>query len=155
GYGFRRQYPIDKKYIADFVCLEKKLVIELDGGQHAEQIEYDNTRTKFLNQKGYEVLRFWNNDIMENIEGVLTLISEHLKKSPSLTLPPSGRGDFLVPSPACGGGLGRGLQETLAGMQLTGYFLEHSLLAPHGKKLPAARMRLQNILQELNATEIV
>lgn len=151
GYGFRRQYPVDEKYIADFACLEKNLIIELDGGQHAEQIEYDNARTKFLAEKGYEVLRFWNNDVMENIEGVLTLISEHLKKSPSLTLPPSGRGDFLVPSPACG----RGLQETLAGMQLTGYFLENWLLAPHGKKLPAARMRLQNILQELNATEIV
>ena len=152
GYGFRRQYPIDEKYIADFACLEKNLVIELDGGQHAEQIAYDNARTEFLAKKGYEVLRFWNNDVIENIEGVLTLISEHLKKSPSLTLPRKRERESSCPLSPKGGGLGMGLhKETLAGMQLTGYFLEHSLLAPHGKKLPAARTRLQNILQELNA----
>ncbi|MEQ1790381.1 MAG: endonuclease domain-containing protein, partial [Rickettsiales bacterium] len=138
NYGFRRQYPIDEKYIADFVCLEKKLIIELDGGQHTEQIKYDQQRTKYLAAKGFTVIRFWNNEIMENLDGVLTLISESLKSSPSLALPRKRERE----------------QEVLAGMQLTGYFLEYSLLAPHGKKLPAARMRLENILQELNATEV-
>ena len=133
NYGFRRQYPIDEKYIADFVCLEKKLIIELDGGQHTEQIKYDQQRTKYLTAKGFAIIRFWNNEIMENLDGVLTLISESLRSSPSLTLPRKRERE----------------QEVLAGMQLTGYFLEHWLLAPHGKKLPVARIRLENILQNI------
>ncbi len=71
GYKFKRQYPIGD-YIVDFVCKEIKLVIEIDGGQHNEpqNIEYDETRTKYLNSKGYTVLRFWNNDVDQNLEGV-------------------------------------------------------------------------------------
>ncbi len=74
GYKFRRQFPIEP-YIADFVCLELKLIIELDGGQHADQISYDNRRSLFLEQRGFKVIRFWNNDVIENIEGVLEAIS--------------------------------------------------------------------------------
>jgi very-short-patch-repair endonuclease len=70
---FRRQFPIDP-YIVDFVCLELKLIIELDGGQHADQIQYDNNRSLFLGQRGFMVLRFWNNDVIENMEGVLEAI---------------------------------------------------------------------------------
>lgn len=70
---FRRQFPVDP-YIVDFVCLELKLIIELDGGQHADQIEYDEKRSLFLGQRGFKVLRFWNNDVIENMEGVLEVI---------------------------------------------------------------------------------
>ncbi len=80
GLKFRRQYPIGN-YIADFVCKEIKLIIEIDGGQHNEtdSIEYDNKRTEFLESKGYRVLRFWNCDIDKNIEGVYQKILEAVK----------------------------------------------------------------------------
>ncbi len=76
GVKFRRQCPIDSKYIADFACLEKKIIIEIDGGQHnqEEDIKYDNRRTEYLNSLGYKVLRFWNNDIDKNINGVYTIL---------------------------------------------------------------------------------
>ncbi len=70
---FRRQFPIEP-YIADFVCLEPKLIIELDGSQHFDQAAYDNERTDFLEQRGFKVLRFWNNDVFKNTEGVLESI---------------------------------------------------------------------------------
>ncbi|ESS70643.1 hypothetical protein MGMO_120c00300 [Methyloglobulus morosus KoM1] len=73
GYKFRRQFPI-APYIADFACLELKLIIELDGGQHADQISYDNQRRLFLEQRGFKVIRFWNNDVIENTAGVLEAI---------------------------------------------------------------------------------
>lgn len=68
-------------YVVDFVSFEKRLVIELDGGQHKDEqvMEKDNERTKWLENKGYKVLRFWNNEILTNIEGVLEKISEYLK----------------------------------------------------------------------------
>ncbi len=75
GVNFRRQHAIGN-YIPDFVCIEKKLVIELDGGQHLEQQEYDEERTGNLNLLGYKVIRFWNNDVMKNMDGViLTLLN--------------------------------------------------------------------------------
>ena len=68
---FRRQYPIGD-YIVDFICHEKNLIIEVDGGQHNETKNkiYDKIRTRFLESKGFKVIRFWNNEIDENIEGV-------------------------------------------------------------------------------------
>ena len=66
GHKFRRQHEIDQ-YIVDFVCTDAMLVIELDGGQHAEQQEYDERRTQYLHAKGYRVLRFWNNDALTKI----------------------------------------------------------------------------------------
>jgi very-short-patch-repair endonuclease len=81
GQRFRRQFPIGK-FIADFVCIEQKLVIELDGGQHQDQVEYDQLRTDFLLQNGWRVLRFWNNDVIGNLDGVLTTIAESLKSLP-------------------------------------------------------------------------
>ena len=78
GVNFRRQHAIGK-YIVDFVCLDHKLIIEADGGQHAEeQAEHDAARTAWLESQGYEVLRFWNNDILTNIEGVLEVIRQKL-----------------------------------------------------------------------------
>ena len=70
---FRRQHPIGK-FIVDFVCLEKKIVIEIDGVQHNENIDYDLKRTKWLEDEGYKVIRFWNNEVLKNIESVLEVI---------------------------------------------------------------------------------
>ncbi len=73
GCKFRRQQPIDG-YIVDFVCFENRLVIELDGGQHALGRAEDKKRDRFLELNGFKVLRFWNNDVFENLEGVLEVI---------------------------------------------------------------------------------
>ena len=70
---FRRQHPIGP-FIADFCCLERRLVIELDGGQHAAQAEADQRRSAFLERRGYRVLRFWDNQVMAGIEAVLEQI---------------------------------------------------------------------------------
>ena len=80
---FRRQHPIGS-YIVDFVCISAKLVVEVDGGQHATQAKADGARTAYLNEKGFEVIRFWNNEVFENLEGVLETILQRLKEdSPS------------------------------------------------------------------------
>jgi very-short-patch-repair endonuclease len=82
GIKFRRQLPLGP-YILDFCSLESKLVIELDGGQHTERQAGDADRTKFLEKEGFQVIRFWDNQIFENIEGVLENIRLHLGKPPS------------------------------------------------------------------------
>ena len=88
GVKFRRQAVIGR-YIVDFVCFEKKLVVEVDGGGHCAS-QGDIIRDEWLNDQGFEVLRFWNNDVFANLEGVFQKIEERLK-SPSLTLPTRGR----------------------------------------------------------------
>jgi very-short-patch-repair endonuclease len=80
NFKFRRQYVIDQ-YIVDFICIRKKLIIELDGGQHATDICYDERRTALLKSKGYTVLRFWNNEVFTEIEGVLGTILDKLKST--------------------------------------------------------------------------
>jgi very-short-patch-repair endonuclease len=131
GYRFRRQVII-QSYIADFACLERKLVVELDGGQHMEATQQDRKRDTALQTHGYRVMRFWNNEVMENMEGVLERILEALnaphpnppphagegmdeanglrsprpEAAPNLPAPP--RGEHAQPSPACGGGQGGG-----------------------------------------------
>ncbi len=85
GVKFRRQQPIGS-YIVDFVSLERKLIIEIDGGQYNQRKvrEKDEEREKWLKEKGYQILRFWNNDVLTNIEGVLEKIKETLEEiSPS------------------------------------------------------------------------
>ena len=72
NHKFRRQFAI-KPYIVDFVCLELKLIIELDGSQHSEQV--DNDRSRFLNRQGFKVIRFWNHDLFKNLEAVLEQIN--------------------------------------------------------------------------------
>ena len=88
GVKFRRQAIIGP-YIVDFVCFERKLVIEVDGGQH-DQSWRDIPRDEWLRGQGFEILRFWNNDVLANLEGVFQKIEERLK-SPSLALPTRGR----------------------------------------------------------------
>ena len=77
---FRRQCPIEP-YIADFACLEMKLIIELDGSQHFQQKDYDQQRTDFLQKSGYRVLRYWNNEVLNNLEGVIEHIRQELMTS--------------------------------------------------------------------------
>jgi very-short-patch-repair endonuclease len=76
GHKFARQVPIGA-YICDFVCREKQIVIEVDGGQHNDSVE-DAVRDRYLTAEGYRVLRFWNNDVLGNLEGVLTTIQAEL-----------------------------------------------------------------------------
>jgi very-short-patch-repair endonuclease len=87
GLKFKRQKPVGR-YIADFVCMEQRLIIELDGGQHAEEAAYDGQRDAWLRSQGYTVLRFWNNDVMQQLDSVLGQIASSL--SPCLS-PASGR----------------------------------------------------------------
>ncbi|ASV56800.1 DNA cytosine methyltransferase [Lelliottia jeotgali] len=84
GFKFRRQMPIGS-YIVDFSCFEARLIVELDGGQHQDDYEYDLRRTAFLNASGWRVIRFWNNEFRTNEEGVLGAILDGLSR--------------LVPSP--------------------------------------------------------
>jgi very-short-patch-repair endonuclease len=85
GFKFRRQQPVGP-YILDFYCHQAKLAIELDGSQHAIAREYDEIRTAYLASMGIDVIRFWNNDVIGNLEGVLTRIDEALSPRPA---PPS------------------------------------------------------------------
>ena len=89
GYKFRRQQPLGK-YIVDFVCLEKSLIVELDGGQHADQSSYDAERDAWLRGQGFSVLRFWNNDVLQNINGVKDTILSKLESTPYLSHSPQG-----------------------------------------------------------------
>lgn len=79
GAHFRPQHAMDN-YIVDFCAPRKKLIIELDGSQHLEREEYDEERTAFLKSKGYRILRFWNNDVTNNIDALLAVIWNTLKK---------------------------------------------------------------------------
>ena len=78
GVHFHRQYAIGK-YIVDFCAARKKLVIEVDGSQHVDQEEYDRDRTAFLELKGYRVLRFWNDEVLKSINGVMAIILDELE----------------------------------------------------------------------------
>jgi very-short-patch-repair endonuclease len=76
-YKFRRQHPLGP-YIVDFICIEKKLIIEVDGGQHDDNKFYDSKRDKWLENKGFTVLRFWNNEVLTYIENVKEVIAGEL-----------------------------------------------------------------------------
>lgn len=78
GWKFRRQVPFDQ-YILDFVCFDARLVIEVDGGQHDERTEYDARRSAHLEKSGFRVLRFWNNEVLQNLDGILTMIDLNLR----------------------------------------------------------------------------
>ena len=90
-HGFRRQVPFGR-YIADFVCHQARLVIEVDGGQHEPSSLQEAERSRFLKSQGYRVLRFWNHEILENPDGVHAMIVGHLRHHPHPTLPHRGGG---------------------------------------------------------------
>jgi very-short-patch-repair endonuclease len=73
GLKFRRQFQVGQ-FIADFCCPQRRLIIELDGGHHAEQLSADEWRSKLLGERGYRVLRFWNDEVLTNMDGVLEQI---------------------------------------------------------------------------------
>jgi very-short-patch-repair endonuclease len=77
GYKFRRQHSLGP-YIVDFACLEKKLIVEVDGGQHTEKVDYETERIAWLESQGFRVLRFWNNEVLKEIEVVKEVIAEAL-----------------------------------------------------------------------------
>ena len=89
GLRFRRQHPIGN-YVVDFFCPEVQLIIEVDGGQHNAPDSKDDIRTAWLESRGYRVIRFWNNDVLTNTEGVLTTIADALNETqrtaPRITL---------------------------------------------------------------------
>lgn len=78
GLKFRRQFPIGP-YVADFVCWDRKLVIEVDGGQHGGT--RDNVRDAWLREQGFRVMRVWNNEVMENLDGVLETVLHQVKRN--------------------------------------------------------------------------
>ncbi len=94
GFKFRRQHPIGK-YIVDFICLKKKLAIELDGGQHAKKrvASEDRTRDEWMKSQGFKILRIWNHEVLQNLEGVLEIIADECK-SPSPFSPPIKGGEL-------------------------------------------------------------
>jgi len=94
GFKFKRQVPIGD-FIVDFVCFEQKLIVELDGGQHMDS-EKDVMRDARLNAMGFRVLRFWNNEVMQNIEGVLVVILQYLQIVAPSPQPSPTRGEGVV-----------------------------------------------------------
>jgi len=102
GYKFHRQQPIGQ-YIVDFVSFGGRVVVELDGGQHSQQMDYDSKRTAWLEAQGYRVLRFWNNQVLQEIEAVKAIVSNVLEdgaNTPHLNPPPQGgrRDNYRVAS---------------------------------------------------------
>jgi len=94
GWKFRRRHPIGRR-IADFACPAARLVIELDGSQHVDQTDADDQRTAEIPRYGYRVIRFWNGDVLENLEGVLETIRVALEAPPphpTLSAPRGGEG---------------------------------------------------------------
>ena len=92
GLKFKRQKPLGP-YIVDFICMERGLVVELDGGQHGDQVTYDREHDAWLAGQGFTVLRFWNHDVMNQIESVLERIRQFVEaSSPPAPLPQAGVG---------------------------------------------------------------
>jgi len=98
GHKFRRQHPLGG-YIVDFVCLAEKMVVEVDGGQHDENRDYDERRSHWLEQQGYQVLRFWNHEVLQHLDAVVRAIAAALPPpglspaAPGPGRPPPRRGE--------------------------------------------------------------
>jgi very-short-patch-repair endonuclease len=96
GYKFRRQVPIGR-YIADFVCHEARLILEIDGGQHDRSSPQEAERSRFLQNEGYRILRFWNNEVLANLDGIHATIAAELGRiTPTQTLPHQGGRTFMI-----------------------------------------------------------
>ena len=115
GQRFRRQVPLGR-FVVDFACYDARLVVEVDGGQHGERQDDDAARTDWLESKGFRVLRFWSDEVLENLEGVLAAIREAVAAYPPPQSSPT-RGEDLTkacglseraPSPSMGEGRGGG-----------------------------------------------
>jgi len=91
GYRFRRHVP-NGRFIADFVCHEAKLIVEIDRGQHDPSTDIEASRTRFLESEGYCLLRFWNNEVLNNPEGAQAVIAENLRRDHRHPNPPPSRG---------------------------------------------------------------
>jgi very-short-patch-repair endonuclease len=87
GLRFRHQVPLGP-YVVDFLCFEYRLIVEVDGGQHAREPESDARRTAWLEEQGFRVIRFWNNDVLANTDGVVLAIQMALKELPKLSPEP-------------------------------------------------------------------
>jgi very-short-patch-repair endonuclease len=98
GLRFRRQYPIGD-YIVDFICLPARLIIEVDGGQHAQMEQEDAQRTAWLESQGFRVIRFWNNEVMETMEHVIETIQSEVRCPPPPAPSRKGRGMRYVGPP--------------------------------------------------------
>jgi very-short-patch-repair endonuclease len=98
AFKFRRQVPVGP-FIADFLCFELRLIVEVDGGQHTDSVR-DVERDDWLARNEFRVVRFWNNDVLQNLEGVLTNLATELNKTPH----PTSRLRSTPPSPARGEG---------------------------------------------------
>jgi very-short-patch-repair endonuclease len=128
GFKFRRQEAIEP-YVVDFVCLETKLVVEADGGQHAERTEQDSARTEYLESLGYKVVRFWNHEILGNTDGVLERIHILLVNTPHPGPLPEGEGEQrnrttgfpLPPGDDCMDAGGRATPGAVAEVRVRGY----------------------------------
>ena len=102
GCKFRRQHPV-VGYIADFICLDRKVIVELDGGQHDGNVQYDQARTHRLNEAGFRVLRFWNHQVIESREAVLEAVLAFVNAPHPDPLPASGARECAAhPDPAGG-----------------------------------------------------
>jgi very-short-patch-repair endonuclease len=95
GHRFRRQVPFGQ-YIADFVCHDARLIIEIDGGQHERSSPGEVKRTRFLEDQGYRIVRFWNNEVLSSLEGVCAIIARELRITPTLTRPHRGGGNTFA-----------------------------------------------------------
>jgi very-short-patch-repair endonuclease len=95
GFTFRKQAPIGD-FIVDFVCFDRKVVIELDGGQHAISVEEDKKRSEWLISQGFRMLRFWNHEFIEDSDMVMEAIWLALQRPPTLALPHEGGGNYLM-----------------------------------------------------------
>ncbi len=91
GMKFRRQHPIGC-YIVDFCCVECRLIVEADGGHHVSQVEADRRRTKFLEDRGYRILRFWDHEVLTDLDVVLEQITATVSEPSPYPLPAAGRG---------------------------------------------------------------
>ncbi len=112
GFRFRRQVPLGR-YVVDFACFDARLIVEVDGGQHAEDVAQDKMRDEWLTAQGFRVLRFWNNQVLQETDAVLEEILRALTQPPPHPSPARGEGEgvqrgYEIPPPLAGGGEGEG-----------------------------------------------